>query len=62
MSSLSRRLRSGDEVAWLIVVLFALSVLLITALLVAQLWIGSAASRHKFGFGFITSRVWNPVT
>jgi phosphate transport system permease protein len=61
-SSLSRRLRSGDEVAWLIVILFALSVLLITALLVAELWIGSAASRDKFGFGFLTSHAWNPVT
>ncbi len=60
--SLSRRLRSGDEVAWLIVILFALSVLLITALLVTELWIGSAASRHKFGFAFLTSTVWNPVT
>ena len=35
VSSLSRRLRSGDEVAWLIVILFALSVLLITAVQVA---------------------------
>jgi phosphate transport system permease protein len=59
---MSRRLRSGDEIAWLIVVLFALSVLLITALLIGELWVGSAASREKFGLGFLTSEAWNPVT
>jgi len=62
ISSLSRRLRGGDEVAWLITLLFATSVLVITALLIGELWIGSAAAREKFGFGFITSRLWNPVT
>src|SRR4051812_22053305 len=60
--SLSRRLRSGDEIAWLITLLFATSVLVITALLMAELWIGSAASREKFGFDFLMSRMWNPVT
>ena len=60
--TLSRRLRSGDEVAWLITLLFATSVLAITALLIAELWWGSEASRAKFGFGFLTSRAWNPVT
>ena len=62
ISSLSRRLRGGDEVAWLITLLFAISVLSVTALLVWELWIASEPSRARSGFGFITSRLWNPVT
>ena len=58
----SRRLRSGDEIAWAITVLFATSVLAVTALIIWELWAGSAASREKFGFSFLTSRLWNPVT
>jgi phosphate transport system permease protein len=58
----SHRLRSGDEIAWLITFLFALSVLILTALLVGELWFGSAGARHKFGFDFLTSKLWNPVT
>ncbi len=61
-TSIARRLRGGDEVAWLITLLFAMSVLAVTALLVWELWEGSALSREKFGFGFITSSLWNPVT
>jgi phosphate transport system permease protein len=62
LSSLSRRLRGGDEVAWLITLLFATSVLVVTALLIGELWLGSAATREKFGLSFLTSRLWNPVT
>jgi phosphate transport system permease protein len=61
-ATFSRRLRGGDEIAWVITLLFATSVLVITALLIAELWIGSAASREKFGFEFLTSTLWNPVT
>src|SRR5579863_6276438 len=62
VSSVVRRLRGGDEVAWIITVLFATSVLAVTALIIWELWDGSAASREKFGFSFLTSRLWNPVT
>ncbi len=31
-------------------------------MLVYQLWVTSSLSRHKFGFGFLTSSMWNPVT
>ncbi len=62
VTALFRRLRNGDEVAWLITLLFAISVIVITSLLVAELWFGSAASRDKFGLGFLTSKLWNPVT
>jgi len=62
IKSLHRRLRGGDEIAWIVTVTFAACVLAVTALIVFELWVGSAASREKFGFSFLTSRLWNPVT
>src|SRR5207245_4019886 len=53
--------RSGDEVARLITLLFALVVVLLTVLLVDQLWINSAEARHRFGLTFLWSGVWDPV-
>jgi phosphate transport system permease protein len=55
------RLRQGDEIARLMTFLCAASVVLITVLLVFQLWSQSALPRHKFGFGFFLTRVWDPV-
>ena len=55
------RLREGDEVARLVTFLFAASVVLITLLLVYELWIGSVLPREKFGFGFLLTRVWDPI-
>lgn len=52
----------GDIVARWVVTIFAASILLVTFLLVYQLWISSALSRHKSGFGFLISTQWNPVT
>ena len=52
----------GDMVARWVVTLFAASILLVTVLLVYQLWATSAPSRHKSGFGFLFSSQWNPVT
>jgi phosphate transport system permease protein len=60
--SVSGRLRGGDEVALGITFLFGAVILLVTLLLVFELWTQSAPSRDKFGFGFLTSRMWNPVT
>jgi len=51
----------GDIVARWVVLAFAVSVLLITVLLVYQLWIGSAASRHRMGWSFLFSSQWDPV-
>ena len=31
-------------------------------MLVRQLWIDSSASREKFGFSFLSTSLWNPVT
>jgi phosphate transport system permease protein len=56
------QLSGGDGVAWAITLFFALLILAVTLLLVIQLWNSSSPARHKFGFGFITSSLWNPVT
>jgi len=55
------RLREGDEIARLITFLFAASVILVTLLLVFELWRGSVLPRHKFGFAFFRTSVWDPV-
>jgi phosphate transport system permease protein len=55
------RLREGDEIARLITFVFAGAVVLLTLLLVFELWQESALSRHKFGFHFLFTRVWDPL-
>jgi phosphate transport system permease protein len=55
------KLRDGDEIARLITFLFAASVVLITVLLVYELWVGSVLPRHKFGLHFFVTQVWDPV-
>lgn len=57
-----RRNQAGDKFARLVALGFAASVLLLTALLVRELWVGSALSRYQFGLRFLTSSAWNPVT
>lgn len=54
------RLRDGDEIARLITFLFAATVVLITALIVFELWQSSVLARHKFGFSFFRTTVWDP--
>jgi phosphate transport system permease protein len=55
------RLRDGDEIARLITFIFAATVVLITMLLVFELWQGSALPRHKFGFHFLATSEWDPI-
>jgi phosphate transport system permease protein len=55
------RLRDGDEIARLITFLFAASVVLVSVLLILELWQGSALPRHKFGLHFFVTRVWDPI-
>jgi phosphate transport system permease protein len=55
------RLREGDEIARMITFLFAASVVLVTLLLVFELWQGSILPRHKFGFNFFRTSVWDPI-
>src|SRR6266851_8615348 len=59
--ALLRRMRGADEIAHLITLLAAATLLLITALLVYQLWIHSAEARQKFGWGFFATAKWDPV-
>jgi len=54
--------QTGDQIARLIALLFAISLLGIALLLVFQLWIRSGPAREKLGFGFLFSTEWNPVT
>lgn len=56
-----RRLRAGDELAYLITFLCAASVILITALLVWELFQTSAQSREKFGWAFLWTTTWDPA-
>jgi len=55
------RLRDGDEIARLITFVFAATVVLVTLLLVIELWQGSALARHKFGFHFLSTSEWDPI-
>jgi len=56
------RLRSGDEIARLITLAFASSIMAVTAWLIYQLWVDSALPRQTFGFGFLISSLWDPVS
>jgi phosphate transport system permease protein len=55
------RLRSGDEVAHLLTLVFASTIILITVLLVFELYRNSALARGKFGWQFLITRTWDPV-
>src|SRR5260370_6928854 len=55
------RLRDGDEIARLVTFLFAASVVLLTLLLVFELWQGSSLPRPKFGFNFLRTSVWASI-
>jgi phosphate transport system permease protein len=54
------RLRNGDEIAHLITLVFALSILLIAGLLVAELYAHCSIPRHEFGWAFLVTKVWDP--
>jgi phosphate transport system permease protein len=60
-AKLVQRLRSGDDIAYLLTFAAALTVLIITALLVFELYKNSALPRQKFGWSFLTSSTWDPV-
>jgi phosphate transport system permease protein len=57
-----QRLRQGDEIAHMITLIFAAAILLITSLLVYELWINSGLSRHKFGLNFFWTQTWDPIS
>jgi phosphate transport system permease protein len=55
------RLREGDEVARLVTLVFAATVVLITAALVWELWTNSVLPRQKFGLHFFVTQTWDPI-
>jgi phosphate transport system permease protein len=57
-----QRLRQGDEVAHVTTLVFAALILLITSLLVYELWVNSHLSRAKFGFSFFWTQTWDPIS
>jgi len=54
------KLRQGDEIARIVTFIFASTVVLVTLLLVFELWHGSSLPRHKFGLGFFFTSTWDP--
>lgn len=54
--------QAGDTIARLVVLTFAAIVLLLAVILVLELWRSSAEARNKLGWGFLSSRMWDPVT
>jgi phosphate transport system permease protein len=59
--SFQQRLRAGDDLAYLITFLAASTIVVITGLLVFELFSNSATSRHQFGWAFLTTSTWDPV-
>lgn len=59
--ALMRRLRHGDEFAHVLTLTFAAAILLITSMLVYELWVNSHLSRAKFGWMFFWTKVWDPI-
>ena len=56
-----RKLRSGDAIAHTIAITFAASILLITILLVLELFRQSVLTRGKFGWSFFFTHTWDPI-
>ena len=61
-ASFLSRMFSGDGLTQAVTFSCATLILAITALLVWELWQHSALAREKFGFHFLTTSTWNPVT
>src|SRR5579859_4625431 len=60
-SSFARHFLTGDEATYLLTMVSALSVVVITSSLFYQLFTNSALSRHKFGWQFLFTTTWDPV-
>jgi phosphate transport system permease protein len=62
MAALRRRLRASDLSLRLVTGAFAAVLVLVVAAIAVELYRGSALSIEKFGFGFWTSDIWDPVS
>jgi phosphate transport system permease protein len=60
-SAFWQRLRSGDDIAYVVTLTCALTILVITVLLVFELYRNSAVPRQKFGWSFLFTSTWDPV-
>jgi phosphate transport system permease protein len=60
-ASFVKRVLSEDSMAQVVAFVCATLILVLTAALVYELWIHSAASREKFGFRFLYTSTWDPV-
>jgi phosphate transport system permease protein len=56
-----RRLRAGEELAYVISATAGAAILLITGLILFELYSQSSISRAKFGWSFLATSVWDPV-
>lgn len=54
------RLKRGDEISYLITFACSATIILVVVLLVGELWLNAQLAIHKFGFGFLTGRTWDP--
>ncbi len=59
--ALMQRLRHGDEIAHVLTLTFAAAILLVTSMLVWELWVNSHLSRAKFGWNFFWTHTWDPI-
>ncbi len=55
------RLVAGDAIAYLLTLLAAATIFMITAVIFYQLYAQSALPREKFGWHFLTTQTWDPV-
>jgi len=53
---------SGDRIAYLVTLLFAVSIIILTVLVLYKLVSASELSRAEFGWSFAFTQTWNPVT
>ncbi len=61
LDGILRRAKSGDRIAYGLVSACALGIIVLTGMLVRQLWIHSALSRQKFGWHFLFTQTWDPI-
>src|SRR5260370_28099307 len=57
----NKRIEWGDEVVRLLTMTFAAAILLVTILLIYELWIHTGPTRHKLGLSFLWGTNWDPV-
>jgi len=55
------RLRSGDEFAYVLTLLAAGTIFIITVLIFYELYVQSALPREKFGWDFLFTSTWDPI-